>query len=169
RGMRISEHLGARRFKANLLEFSGRILLAQGQRAEAVQPLREGLAICHEVGLQFVGPRIISALALATDEPAKRHRLLEEGEALLRLGALGHNHLWFYRDGMEALLEVGDTEGATRYASALETYTQPEPLPWSDLFIARARALAAMAQGGRDDALRQNLEFLGKTLDQTGM
>jgi hypothetical protein len=38
-------------------------------------------------------------------------------------------------------------ELARAYATALENYTRPEPLPWAELFIGLGRALAAR---GRD-------------------
>jgi hypothetical protein len=50
---------------------------------------------------------------------------------------------------MEATLGTGEWDEVDRYAASLETYTRPEPLPWTDFFIARGRALAAL---GRDDA-----------------
>jgi tetratricopeptide (TPR) repeat protein len=170
REMRLAQRLGARRFEAQNLEFGGRILFAQGRRADAARQLREGLALCREVGLQFSGPRAIGALAVATEGPAERCRLLEEGEALLRRGAVGANHLWFYRDAIEALLQAGDADVALRYAAALEAYTRPEPLPWSDLFIARARALTAVASStGRDGPVRRDLEVLRKTIEEAGL
>ena len=51
---------------------------------------------------------------------------------MLRRGAVGHNHLWFYRDAIEALLSAGDGADALEYVAALEDYTRAEPLPWSE-------------------------------------
>ena len=51
-------------------------------------------------------------------------------------------------------------EEADRYAAALEDYTRPEPLPWSDFIIARGRALAAFGGGGRGEALLEKIEAL---------
>ena len=33
---------------------------------------------------------------------------------MLRQGAVGHNHLWFYRDAIEAMLAASDAAGAMR-------------------------------------------------------
>ena len=108
-----------------------RILLDTGRRAEAAEMLREALAICKEAGTQFCGPKVTSALSRAVDDPAERAALLAEGKEMLRRGAVGHNHLWFYRDAIEALLSAGDGAGALEYVAALENYTRAEPLPWS--------------------------------------
>ena len=51
--------------------------------------------------------------------------------------------------------------------SSLEAYTRPEPLPWTDFFIARGRALAALGRG-RDDAAHSaaliRLQYEGQRL-----
>jgi hypothetical protein len=104
--------------------------------------------------MQFCGPKVIGASARAVEDKAERVRLLAEGEELLRQGAVGHNHLCFYRDAIEALLAGGDAAGALRYVGAIEEYTRPEPLPWSELFVARGRALACVLQGRADVAVR---------------
>jgi hypothetical protein len=68
---------------------------------------------------------------------------LTEGEEILRNGAVGHNHLWFYVHAMQACVNNGEWDEATRYAESLQTYTQTERLPWADFFIDWGRALAA--------------------------
>jgi hypothetical protein len=169
RGLRLAHALGAARFEAQFHEYEGRILLAGGSRAAAVQRLTEALQLCRAVGLQITGPKTIAALALATDDPTIRRALLDEAQELLRRGAVGHNHLCFYRDAMEASLATADWDDALRYAAALEEYTSAEPLPWSDLFIARARAIAGAHQGKRNPAIRQELERVAQDLDQAGL
>jgi hypothetical protein len=95
------------------------------------------------VGTQFCGPKATSALSRVVTDDEERERLLAEAGKLLSQGTVGHNHLWFYRDAIEAMLVAGDTPGVFRYATALESYTAAEPLPWSQLFVARGRALAS--------------------------
>jgi hypothetical protein len=85
---------------------------------------------------------------------------LAEGEALLEAGAVSHNHLLFPRDAIEAYLEAGDWEGVERSAAGLAQYTRSEPLPFSDFYVARARALAAL--GGQ----RPNAESLAAELER---
>lgn len=103
-----------------------------------------------------------------TDTPDERQRALAEGESLLQKGCVGQNYFWFYRDAMEVCVNTGDWDAAERYAAALEEYTRPEPLPWSDFFIARGRALAAVGRGQRDDALIAELRALHEEAQRVG-
>jgi class 3 adenylate cyclase/tetratricopeptide (TPR) repeat protein len=156
--MMLIRQLGARRFEAQNMEMQGRLLLESGQRTEAVRLLRESLALCREVGMQFSAPKTLGALSRAVDDDTERMRLLAEGEDVLRLGAVGHNHLWFYRDAIDAMLAIGDAAGAIRYVEALEAYTRAQPLPWAQVFAARGRALAAFLLEHTDNATRHELE-----------
>ena len=56
------------------------------------------------------------------------------------------------------LYTIGNT--AEAHANALQTYTQFEPLPWSDFVIARSRALVAVGCAQRNDELASELEHL---------
>ena len=169
REMRLIRQLGARRFEAQNLEMQARRLLDLGHRADAEARLREALAICRDVGIQFSGPKAMAALGRAVTDPAEREHLLAEGEELLRQGSVGHNHLWFYRDAIEAMLQAGNAMGAQRYVGALETYTASEPLPWSELFVARGRALAVALHTRGQDATRRELAKVRTILLDTGL
>ncbi|TKC88781.1 tetratricopeptide repeat protein [Trinickia terrae] len=168
RVLRLVRQIGARRFEAQCIEMRGRVLLDAGRRSEAAGLLRDALAMCREVGIQFVGPKIIGTLCRAVEDGAERAALLAEGEELLRRGAVGHNHLWFYREAIEAMLSIGDAENVLRYATALEDYTRNEPLPWADLFAARGRVLARFMQGQADEAARRELERVRVALTEAG-
>jgi hypothetical protein len=169
RTLRLARQLGARRFEAQGLEMQARILLDTGRPAEAAEMLREALAICREAGMQFCGPKVTSALSRTVNDPAEREALLAEGKEMLGRGAVGHNHLWFYRDSIEALLSAGDGVGALEYVAALENYTRAEPLPWSDLFAARGRLLAGAAQANVDDVMREELNRVRTALREAGL
>ncbi|HEV3190571.1 MAG TPA: AAA family ATPase, partial [Polyangiaceae bacterium] len=169
RTMRLARQLGARRFEAQALEMQARILLDTGQRSEAAEVLREALAICREAGTQFCGPKVISALSRCVADPAERAGLLAESKEMLARGAVGHNHLWFYRDAIEALLFAGDGVGALEYVAALEDYTRAEPLPWSDLFAARGRLLAHAARGKVDNRMREDLVRIRTAFRDAGL
>jgi class 3 adenylate cyclase len=160
--------LGARRFEAQNMELRGRLLLDADERKEAARVLRASLALCREVGMQFSAPKTLGALGLAVDDDGERLRLLEEGADLLRRGAVGHNHLWFHRDAIEAMLLAGDAAGALRHVDALEDYTRAEPLPWSTLFAARGRALADRLSGRTDEAADDELRRIREALAQAG-
>jgi hypothetical protein len=87
RETRLSRQLGARRFEGQGLEMQARILLETGRKAEAAEILREALAMCRDVGMQFTGPKVHSALSRAVDDKTEQDRLLAEGEGLLRRAA----------------------------------------------------------------------------------
>jgi tetratricopeptide (TPR) repeat protein len=165
----LARQLGARRFEAQALEMEARMLLDTGRRAEAATVLREALAICKEAGTQFCGPKVTSALSRAVEDSRERAQLLAEGKEMLSRGAVGHNHLWFYRDAIEALLAAGDPDGALGYVIALEDYARAEPLSWSDLFAARGRALAAALRGGAHGGVRDELVRIRTALRETGL
>ena len=169
RSLGLARQLGARRFEAQGFELQGRILFARDQRKEAAEVLGEGLAICREVGAQFCGPKIVSLLSRVVAEPRERDALLAEGAEMLKRGAVGHNHLWYHRDAIEAFLTAGDAEGALRHVAALQGYTRAEPLPWADLFAARGRALAAaLTSRGGEHGWREDLEQIRAALAGAG-
>ncbi len=66
-------------------------------------------------------------------------------------------------------MKSGDWDEVERYATALEDYTRPEPLPSSDFFIARGRALAAHGRGSRDDKTMQELKRLRDEGERVGL
>ena len=165
----LARRLGARRLEAEVLLFRAQLELARGHRPEALASLREGLAISRETGMDYVGPALLGALAAATDDADERSRALAEGEELLRHGSLSHNHLWFYRDAIEAALRADDWEEAERFAAALEAYTQEEALPWADFLVARARALAGLGRDGRDDGAMRTLRRLRDEAERARM
>jgi hypothetical protein len=82
-----------------------------------------------------------------------RAAALAEGDKALATNEVGHNHILFRRDAIEAYLETGDWDGALRQANALEEFTRPEPLPWTELIVGRGRALAKIGQDGRAEDL----------------
>ena len=94
---------------------------------------------------------------------------MEEAKGVLRAGCVGHNHFWFNRDAIETCLGIGDWDGADRHAAALEDYARPEPLPWSDFFVARGRALAAHGRGERGEAALGELERLRDEANGVGL
>jgi tetratricopeptide (TPR) repeat protein len=154
----LVSRLGARRFLQSCFLYRGKAALVEGRRAEALELLEEGLAISRQTGIRFHGPNILGGLAEAAADPNQRRRALAEGEAIIAQGAVGHNHLRFYPQAIDVALDLEDWDEAERYAQALEAYTRPELLPWSDFFIARGRALAVIGRGRRDQTMRAELE-----------
>jgi hypothetical protein len=160
RAQALVRRLGAWRFEQPCLLHLGRVALAEGRRTEAVELLRQAYDVCERTGITFHGPQILGTLALALVEPDERRHALARGEAIIHAGCVGHNQLRFYPDAAEVALELGEYNEAERCAAALEDYTRPEPLPWSDFFIACGRALAALGRGRLGPTLRAELERL---------
>lgn len=144
----LVRRLGARRFLQGCLLYQGKAALAEGRREEALELIEEALAISRETGVGFHGPNILGGLARAAADPQERRRALGEGEQIIRAGCVPINQLRFYPDAIDAALELGDWEEAERYAQALAAFTRPEPLPWSDFFIARAKRSPRSGAGG---------------------
>jgi hypothetical protein len=82
---------------------------------------------------------------------------------------LSHNHLWFYRDAIEAALRIADWGEADRFASALKDYTSEEAVPWVDYLVTRARALAGFGRGRRDAGTSRTLGQLHEQAERAGM
>ena len=147
-GLEIAERLGAKRFEPFLQETLARVELMEGNRARASETAETALATLRELGtMSFIGPWLLSTVALCTGQAARRHDALAEGERLLGEGSIGHNHFRFHRYAAQACLDAGETDAARRQADLLERFTAPEPTPWSSFHIARIRALADAAEG----------------------
>ncbi|MHA1563820.1 MAG: hypothetical protein ACTSX7_00785, partial [Alphaproteobacteria bacterium] len=166
RGVDIATSLEANRFRPFFEIFLSRIDMIEGtRRPDIAASLQEAAANSRESGVGFVGPWVLSSLALASPEPEVRQAALEEGARLLADGCVGHNYPAFYADAMEVSLQDGDWPALEGYAVALEAYLKPEPLPLCRFHIDRARALADHARAPDDPANRQRLEQLKTTAD----
>jgi hypothetical protein len=164
----LVRQLGAWRFECEYLSQLGVAAIYEGDRKEAERLLRDSVASAEETGFDYLGPLILGALAWACADPNERRAALERGEAALDAEAISHNHLWFYRYGMEAGLEMDDWPRVERYAAALEDYTRAQPLPWADFFIARGRALAAFGRGAGDAHVMAEIARLREAAEEVG-
>ena len=156
----LAERLGSKRFESLHLNCHAKVLRAEGRRAEALSLLERSLAIARETSLGFSGPSVLGALALTTDDAQVRQDAIAEGERLLQAGSVAHNHFRFYRDAIDACLRAEQWDEAERLTGALEDFTRPEPLAWTEFYIDRGRALAAWGRGPKDAAIRARLEQL---------
>ena len=156
----FARQLGAPRFEAQGLLYEAKLDFVEDRRDEAIKTLELALEMSGAVGHGFTGARIMSALARSVEEPKAKCDALDEGERMLEAGSVSHNHFFFYPDAIEVSLDIGDWNGVERYAAALEDFTRPEPLPWSNFFITRGRALAAWGQGRREQHLKAEIQHL---------
>ncbi|ACY16262.1 serine/threonine-protein kinase PknK [Haliangium ochraceum] len=155
-----ARRLGARRFEPNSLNWLAKIAYLQGRRDEAAELAQRSLAVCRETSFAFVGPMALAVVALTSRDEQTRLEALAEGERILAQGSASHNYLYFYRDGIDALLAAGDFERALRYADALEAYPGGEVMKWCRFFAQRARLLCAAGQGELSEELREELSRL---------
>lgn len=165
----LIRHLGARLFEAESLRFRAQVLAAKGQKQAAVELLKRATGMCRESATGYSGPWILADLAGLTSDAAERLEALNEAEEILRAGSVSHSHLWFCSGAIDASAAALDWTRVERYATALESYTRFEPLPWSDLHVARGRALATYIQGKRDRETVRELHRLRQQAVRIGL
>ena len=61
---------------------------------------------------------------------------------------------------MEISLKLQDWSATDRYATAFESFTRQEPLPWAEFFITRGRALAECGRGRPEPELAAEIQRL---------
>ena len=169
RMVELIEHLGARAWEPAVGENLAEIHLSEGRRRQAVEVLERHVAIARETSLGFMAPRLLGFFAALTDDPAARDAALEEAEEMLGKGSLAHNFLGVYKFAMDANLRAGDWDAVERYATKLEDYTRAEPVPSSEFYIARGRALAAHGRFGGDSATTAELKRLRDEAKRIGL
>ena len=75
----LVERLGARRFEPQILNYEAKLLRACGRRDEGLKLCERAMVICREIGVEFVGPRVLGELALDTDDLARRREAAARG------------------------------------------------------------------------------------------
>jgi len=145
----LAQALGAKRFEAQIQQFRAVLASRNGEREAALAFADDSLRICREHGMGFTGAWLYGVIAGLAPDPAARERALAHGEKLLAGGCVSHNHFHFYDNAIDVSLAAGDWHAAERYCAKLEAYASPEPLPWTDFVVARARALARFGRGER--------------------
>jgi len=157
RALTLASSLGARRYQGILLTVLAEVSLSLGRTAEAHDRNEQALLFARETGMRFMGPYILALKARMESDPIKRDEYRAEGQGLLDQGGVGHSPIGYHRLGIEDTLARGEWEKARMHAAALESYTSNEPLPYTDLLIARGRALAALGENSHDAAARSEL------------
>ena len=167
----LARRLGATLFEAANLYHVGHASAVLGSPAEGEKRVEQAyrLLLDSESGIAFTGSWALGVWAHITTDPDRRNWALREGEAQLQTRSLSTNYLHFYQLAMEVSLSAQDWSGVERYAALLEDYTRVEPLPWSDFFIARGRALADRGQGVDDQTTRASLLQLRDEAQRVGL
>ncbi|MDP6951278.1 MAG: hypothetical protein QGF53_00820, partial [Alphaproteobacteria bacterium] len=146
RALTLSQRAGASSFDAQAAAIVARQAWFAGDEETVRKYAERSIAAQRISAMTFFGPYCLGVAALVAKDRNEANALLAEAEAALEDGCVSHNHLWLMREAVEIHALRGDWDQVERHAARLEDYTQAEPLPWSDLQIARARALAAHAR-----------------------
>ena len=171
----IAQRVGAKRLEAQALEHLARTQAYAGEVSAARETGQQAVDIALEHGRNFVGPKALSALALALDDPDQQDDLLAQGAAIIAEGCVGHSHLHFYTDAGAVMLARNDWDRAIAFADDLAAFTASEPLPMVDLSIRQTRILAEAGRAGVDprshaefDALQSGFAQMGISRSLTG-
>jgi tetratricopeptide (TPR) repeat protein len=156
----MAQRRGMRRFEATAKVFLGRMLADQGRLAEAEALIDAGVTMMRATNITFILPLALGMLARAARSVARREAALTEGRNLLAAGSASINHLYFHRDAMDVYLALDELDLVLEHGDALARYTSEEPLPWSEFFIARGRALVAHARDPYNPPTRSMLAHL---------
>jgi hypothetical protein len=164
----LARELGARRFEIEGTLHQGLALHGLGRVEEAVAALEQAAEWARKEAPTYCGPWALAGLAYVRGEAGGGRAVLDEGEQLLARGAVSHNHFEFRMLAIEFLVAARDWPAVRHHAAALTAYTREEPLPWSDLVIARAEALAAVGKAPRGRANARRLQELVQQAERMG-
>jgi class 3 adenylate cyclase/tetratricopeptide (TPR) repeat protein len=142
----LTARVGARRFHAENLAFRAQMEHLAGRHDNAQRLGAEALEDVRTAAPGFIGA-MVAGIYAAIAPPAQLSAVLAEGERMLALSGLGHNHLFFLQGGIEAMLRVGDWNAAEAFAAGLEARFSAEPTPLVDLVIRRGQLHAACGRG----------------------
>jgi tetratricopeptide (TPR) repeat protein len=168
RGIALARLAGSRRYEATHLYLCAEHSLLRGDRAQAREHLEQAYALARQTGLGFIGAPLLARLSRTAITSDERATYLADGETLLKNTGLAHNHLWFYREAIEASLAAGEWATALAYAGALEQVCQVEPLPWVGLVVERARAIVAAVASNHGEAPTARLQQVRATAIAAG-
>ena len=161
RALTTARDIGNERFASYVMHNLARARFGQGDRAAAMDLLDKAIEISRRTDIAFIGPRILGAIAVVSDDPQRRKDALAKGEEVLAGGhCIAHIHFWFYRFAIDSALADGDWDAAERYAAALDAFTEAERLPWVDLHIQRGRLMAALRRDPGNAQIREELREL---------
>ncbi|MCG6658009.1 AAA family ATPase [Halomonas campisalis] len=154
----VARGLGSGRFEAFLLESRARVELITGRPAEARASIERAWQLVEQHGLKaFIGPWVLGTRALLEETPEARLATLEQGEALLDTGCVGHNGYRFLIAAAEVCLLDHRPAAARHYARRLTRLMAAEPCAWGEhhraLIEAHADWLEHVDESGEAGAL----------------
>jgi len=165
----LAQNLGSKFFEVDNLGTLVMLQALQGAYEEAESLAKQTYTLLQQIDATYTSPLTLGMLAIAHKGPDKKHKALDEGEAILAQECVSHNYLHFYQIAMDVALELKEWDRVKHYANKLEEYTSKEPLPWSDYFIARGRCLADIGNGGETAKHTQGLKRIREEGEQAGL
>lgn len=157
-GLALARQIGATRFEPFLSESMVRVLLLEGEPAAAHQLALAAWEMVERLKLQkFIGPWVLSTLALVEPDAQARAAALQQGQALIDLGCVAHNVYRFHVSAIESCLMHDQPAEARALAGRFAARVEDEPFPWASHHIAVAHAGADWIEQpspARADALR---------------
>ncbi len=167
--------VSALRFEALYLLFLVRVHYLMDRSGEP-QDINFGLALANQsievarqTGFRYVGAIAFGAKALLVSSKKERQSVLREGEQLLTPGAPSQNYLWFLRDAIEVSLLDRDPKQAAHFAQMLKSYTQQQPLPWSDIYIDMANIFTSDQHSTINGQQQESITNLRQNCQQAGL
>ncbi len=148
----LTARIGARRFHSENLAFRAEVEHLAGNADLAWRLGAEALEDARVVAPAYLGP-LVAGVCLAFAPLDHVAAIVAEGERMLTSTALSHNHLFFFKGAMEAMLRQGDWEGAEAFADRLDAKFSAEPALHMRLLSRRARLIAALGRWPGDEAL----------------
>ena len=155
----FAEQIGSPRFLALnwILRVKAEMTLRRPERALSLAEKADEIYRRHP-GLAAERPLALTAFITVTHDRDEQRRIAREAEAMMRNRSNLMPYLWFYRDAIEAALDIADWTAVDHLTHGLEQYIAVEPLPWSQFLIRWSRVLAAYGQS-RDESRRAALAF----------
>jgi len=146
-----------------------RLSIHEGDLEAARDFADQAVTQARNIGMTFLGPSVLAQKAALSDDRQESRALLKEGEELLDSGCVAHNQFWFPFTAIDQALAAEDWDEAARFAKRLETFTQAQPLAWSDFAIDRANAMTRWGRGERNDVLKAEIDRLRDLALKTGL
>ncbi|MGZ8260156.1 MAG: AAA family ATPase, partial [Caldimonas sp.] len=140
--LELIRSLGAKRFEAQFLGTCALLALGRGERQRALELAESGLDICRRHGMGQTGPVLHGIRAFVETDPGARIGLLDDGEKVLALGCVSHNHIQLRELAIESLLEMGEWDRVDEACRRIRAYTAGEPLVLCDFLATRGEVLA---------------------------
>ncbi len=169
-GLQVADSLKADRFKPFFQIFMSRLPVSgPGVLRDLIAELEDSIDHSRDIGMGFLGPWLLSSLALISEDTEVRKMALQEAEKVLESECVGHNYLAFYPDAMEVALSENNWQGVEDNISTLIQYMSSEPLPLCEFYIERAQALMNHRINPGDGAARDALVKVGDDAKLSGL